>query len=152
MMTPDIKALVDRLRFIANHTHEVITEEIEEVCDAAADAIAPLAEGGEILYRALGQACIERIMRADIRCEPLGDVMLRLETVIRRSEQLDEATARAEASERDAKRYRWLREKSNISIEGKDSDWSGGHFPEQFDTFIDKEIALDAAGRKERHD
>ena len=40
----NIKALVDRLRFIANHTHEVMAEEIEEVCDAAADALAPLAE------------------------------------------------------------------------------------------------------------
>ena len=39
----NIKALVDRLRFIANHTHEVMAEEIEEVCDAAADALAPLA-------------------------------------------------------------------------------------------------------------
>ena len=43
-----IKELIERLQFIANNTHQVAAEEIEEVCDAAADALAPLAEPVEM--------------------------------------------------------------------------------------------------------
>ena len=53
-------------------------------------------------------------------------------------------------SERDAARYRHLREKSNIIIEGKESDWSGGYFPEQFDEFIDKEMAAAEATKGDK--
>ena len=107
-MSNDIKALVEELLERARIRRQIPSrksvqegkpDRIADLLERAAAALAPLAEPvgvpTEDLYMALCRSCIERLMRADIRCEPLGDVMLRLETVIRRSEQLDAATALA---------------------------------------------------------
>ena len=160
-----------------------VKEYVVALRSALERALASVPTAGEVLYLALGRACIERLMRADVQCEPLGDVMLRLETIIRRSEQLVEATARAddtqrmleaehdahmechrraEASERDAKRYRWLRENMThhnchpggrpVLYDTSKRLWYHATDDLQADT-LDAAIdsALDAAG-KEHHD
>ena len=43
---------------------------------------------GEHMYHALGRACIERILRADVLCEPPLDVLLRLECIISERDHL----------------------------------------------------------------
>lgn len=100
----DIKALVDRLRFIANHTHEVMAEEIEEVCDAAADALAPLA--GPVGMPEEPKEFVQ--VRASKAQTYFQEVAIAYIDVLRaHAEQLQQQLDAALAAVRDAKRSWW---------------------------------------------
>ena len=55
---------------------------------AHAEVTAKLPTEAEKLYFALGRSCIERILQADVTCEPQGDVLLCLEAIIRERDAL----------------------------------------------------------------
>ena len=56
---------------------------------------------GEHMYHALGRACIARILRADVLCEPPLDVLLRLECIISERDHLRSLLNESGAAEKE---------------------------------------------------